>query len=235
LLNRAIAAFALLVVPAFAAGRQVDVRSLGVKCDGRSDDGPKVQLALDRLRPGDVLLVSCRAGIGRAGLLLRDRRGVTIRGVKDGGFVALAPAEQSSQGFSNVMLLVQRCDRCAVESLYFQMNRAAETAVGFDRCSDSTLRGNIVADTGFPASAAIVATGNRQTSYLDNRVLGSGYDDKNGARGMWIGNNRETEEEFRPTVSGNTVERTGATGIVVYGRGAVITGNTVTGTKGAGM
>lgn len=235
MLNRAIAAAALLTAPFFAAARQLDIRALGARCDGRTDDAPRIQRALNRLAPGDVLLVSCRAGIGGAGLVLRDRRNVAVRGVKGGGFYALAPAGHAAQGFSPVMMLVQRCVRCVVESLHFEMNRVPEAAIGLDRCADSTLRGNTVEDTGYPASAAIVATGNRQTSYLDNRVLRTGHDSKDGARGMWIGNGGETQDEFRPTVSGNRVENPGATGIVVYGRGAIVTGNTVSGAKGAGI
>jgi parallel beta-helix repeat protein len=235
LLNRILAAAILLAAPALAAARQVDIRSLGVRCDGRTDDGPKIQQALNRLRTGDVLVVSCRAGIGGAGLVLRDRRNVVIRGVNGGGFKALAPANLAAQGFSPVMFLVQGCVRCSVESLYFEMNRTPEAAIGFDRCAESTLKGNTVQDGGYPAPAAIVATGNRLTRYLENRVLGTGHDDKDGARGMWIGNGGDQQEEFQPVVSGNTVDAAGATGIVVYGRGATVTANRVSRTKGAGI
>ncbi len=222
-------------VASLGMARQADIRALGVKCDGRTDDGPKIQQAMNRLKPGDVLLVPCRAGIGGGGLVLRDRRNVTLRGVNGGGFRALAPATLAAQGFSPVMMLVQRCVLCSIESLHFDMNRQPEAAIGLDRCSNSSLRGNIVQDTGYPANAAIVAVGNRQTSYLDNRVVVTGYDAKDGARGMWIGNGGESQEEFRPTISGNSVEKSGATGIVVYGNGAVVTGNRVTGAKGAGV
>jgi parallel beta-helix repeat protein len=155
--------------------------------------------------------------------------------VNGGGFKALAPARLASQGFSPVMMLVQSCVRCAVESLHFEMNRVPEAAIGLDRCTETTLRGNTVADAGYPANAAIVATGNRQNAYIGNRVLRTGYDEKDGARGMWLGNGGDTQEEFRPEISGNTVESAGATGIVVYARGAVVTGNTVVRTKGAGI
>jgi parallel beta-helix repeat protein len=235
-LKPAISALALAACfQAGAAARQIDIRSIGAKCDGRTDDAPKVQAALNRLAPRDVLLVSCRAGIGSSGLVLRDRRDVAVRGVNGGGFKALAPASLASQGFSPVMFLVQRCVRCAIESLYFEMNGTPEAAIGLDRCSDSALRGNIVADTGYPASAAIVATGNRHGVYAANQVLRTAHDAKDGTRGMWIGNGDETQEELRPEVSGNRVEDAGATGIVVYGRGAVVSGNAVARTKGAGI
>lgn len=235
MLKYAIAAAVLFASPFAARARQFDIRALGAKCDARTDDAPKIQAALNRLQPGDVLLVSCRAGIGASGLVLSGRRNVTIRGVNGGGFHALAAARLASQGFSPVMMLVQECSRCVVESLSFEMNRVPEAAIGLDRCADTVLRGNTVADLGYPASAAIVATGNRQNTYSANRVLRTGFDDKDGARGMWLGNGSESQEEFRPVISGNTVESAGATGIVVYARGATVTGNTVARAKGAGI
>jgi parallel beta-helix repeat protein len=225
----------LLAAAASLAGKQFDVLALGAACDGRTDDSARVQAAVDRLRPGDILLVPCRAGIGRAGLALRDRRNVTIRGTDGGGFKALAPAGLASQGFSPVMMLVQNCADCVVESLYFEMNRLPQAAIGLDRCDRTTLRGNTVADTGYPANAAIVATANRQNSYLSNRVLRTGSDSQDGARGMWIGNGNDSREEFQPTVSQNQVEAAGATGIVVHARGAVVSNNTVARSKGAGI
>jgi parallel beta-helix repeat protein len=179
--------------------------------------------------------LSCRAGIGSSWLVLRDRRDVAVRGVNGGGFKALAPASLASQGFSPVMFLVQRCVRCAIESLRFEMNGVAEAAIGLDRCTESVLRGNVVTDTGYPASAAIVATGNRHGVYAANQVLRTAHDAKDGTRGMWIGNGDDTQEELRPEISGNRVEDAGATGIVVYGRGAVVSGNTVARAKGAGI
>jgi parallel beta-helix repeat protein len=228
-------ALGLLLALGTAGARQFDIRTLGARCDGRTDDAPRVQAALNRLGPGDVLLMSCRAGIGSSGLTVREKRGITIRGVNGGGFQALAPASLASQGFSPVMMLIQHCVRCTIESLHFDMNRVPEAAVGLDRCSDTTLRGNTVVDTGYPANAAIVATGNRHGVYASNRVLRTGSDAKDGARGMWLGNGDDTQEEFRPEVSGNTVEGAGGTGIVVYARGAVVDGNTVSTCKGAGI
>jgi parallel beta-helix repeat protein len=235
LLKHAIAAAVLLALPSFAGARQWDIRALGAKCDGRTDDAPRIQAALDRLRPGDVLLVSCRAGIGASGLALSGRRNVVIRGVNGGGFKALAPAKLASQGFSPVMVLVQNCAGCVVESLDFDMNRVPAAAIGLDRCTETTLRANTVGDTGYPASAAIVATGNRRNSYTGNRVLRTAHDANDGARGMWLGNGGETQEEVQPEISGNTIESAGATGLVVYARAAVVTGNTVTRSKGAGI
>jgi len=231
----AAAAALCAIFPGALVARQVDIRASGAKCDGITDDAARVQAAINRLGPGDALLVSCRAGIGAAGLVLRDRRDITVRGVNGGGFKALAPASLASQGFSPVMVLVQRCTRCSVESLQFDMNRQPEAAIGFDRCAEPTLRGNIVTDVGWPANAAVVATGNREGKYLSNQVLRTGRDDKDGARGMWLGNGGDSQLEWRPEVSGNTVEATGWTVIVVWGRGAVVTGNTVTGANGAGF
>jgi parallel beta-helix repeat protein len=219
----------------YAPARQVDIRSFRATCDGSTDDGPAVQAALNGLSPGDTLLVSCRAGIGSGGLSIRDRRDLTIRGVNGGGFKALAPASLASQGFSPVMFLVQGCRHCVIESLQFEMNGVGEAAIGLDRCSDSSLRQNVVVDTGFPASAAIVATGNRQVAYIGNRVLRTGSSATNGTRGMWLGNGDDPEEEWSPEVAGNVVESAGATGIVVYARGAVIKGNAVSRCKGAGL
>lgn len=236
MLKRLIPVVGLLAASAAgSAARQLDIRSAGARCDGVTDDSAKVQAALNRLGSGDVLLVSCRAGIGSAGLTLRDRRNVTVRGVNGGGFKALAPASLASQGFSPVMFLVQQCARCVIESLRFDMGRQPEAAIGLDRCAETTLRGNVVEDTGFPANAAIVATGNRHGVYVSNRVLRTGRDDKDGARGMWIGNGGDSQVELRPEISNNFVEGAGATGIVVYGRGAIVSGNTVTRTKGAGI
>jgi parallel beta-helix repeat protein len=218
-----------------AGARQFDIRALGAKCDGRTDDAPRLQAALNRLAPGDVLLVSCRAGIGSSGLAVRGKRGITIRGVNGGGFKALAPASLAAQGFSPVMVLVQACVKCAIESLHFEMDRVPEAAIGLDRCSDTIFRGNTVVDSGYPANAAIVAAGNRHGVYSANRVLRTGSDAKDGARGMWLGNGNDEHEEFRPEVTENTVESAGATGIVVYARGAIITGNTVSNCKGAGV
>jgi parallel beta-helix repeat protein len=217
-----------------ALARQVDIRAVGAKCDGATDDAPKVQAAINRLASGDVLLVSCRAGIGGSGLTVRDRRNIAIRGVNGGGFKALAPASLSSQGFSPVMVLVQRCERCSIESLNFEMNRIPEAAIGLDRCVESILSENVVTDVGAAALAGIVASGNRQGKYLSNQVLRTGGHDDKSARGMWIGNGGDSLE-WRPEVSGNTVEATGWTGIVVWGRAAVIVGNTVRNASGAGI
>jgi parallel beta-helix repeat protein len=110
-----------------------------------------------------------------------------------------------------------------------------EAAIGLDRCLESSLRQNTVTEAGYSASAAIVATGNRQAKYIGNRVLRTGSSASDGARGMWLGNGGDTEEEWRPEIAGNVVESAGATGIVVYARGASISGNTVSSAKGAGI
>jgi parallel beta-helix repeat protein len=218
-----------------AAGRQIDIRSTGAACDGSTDDAAAVQRAVNRLAPGDTLLVSCRAAIGKAGILIRDRREITIRGIKGGGFKALAPTSLASQGFSPVMILLTGCRRCTVESLDLDMNGVGEAGLGMDRCEESAFRQNTVSNTGYPANAAIVATGNRRATYAGNRVLRTGADAKDGTRGMWIGNGDDRQEEWGPEVSGNVVQQAGATGIVVYARGAVIQENSVSQTKGAGL
>src|SRR5262245_16149032 len=133
------------------------------------------------------------------------------------------------------MLLVQQCVRCTVDSLVIEMNGIGEAGIGLDRCFEASLRGNTVADTGYPANAAIVATGNRNAAYIRNRVLRTGSVATDGTRGMWIGNGDDAQEEWRPEISDNVVESGGATGIVVYARGAAIVRNTVSSSKGAGI
>jgi hypothetical protein len=65
---------------------QDDIQSFGARCDGTDDSNR----ALRSLPSGGVLVVSCRASIGPAGIQLERREGVTIQGAQGGGFIALA-------------------------------------------------------------------------------------------------------------------------------------------------
>src|SRR4029453_2653827 len=90
---------------------QKDIQSFGARCDG-TDDSAAVNTALRAVPSGGVLLVSCRASIGPAGIQLERREDVTIEGTQAGGFIALA------ENVARTLFSVDGCDRCIVRELF---------------------------------------------------------------------------------------------------------------------
>jgi parallel beta-helix repeat protein len=225
-------AFAL---PASAAV-QVDIKSYGARCNG-SDDSGAVQAAINAIpSSGGTVVVSCQAGIGSAGLRLSGKSNVTITGSGgSAGFRALAPTTQGAQGFGPVMFLIQMCSSCVVRDLVIEGGMVGVAPLGFDRCSNTVAQNITLSNVAYPANAAIVAVGNTGNSYLGNTVNTTTASSSDGTRGMWIGNTGDSQTEWNPTISNNTLNNIGATGIVGHSVGALINNNLVTNTKGAGI
>ncbi len=220
------------------AQQRLDIKDFGARCNG-GDDTAAVQKALNKLRDGGTLLVSCQAGIGSKGILLEGRSRVTIEGVNGGGFVALAKTPQGVIGFNSVMFLIRACDSCTVENLVIDANNVGVVGLGFDRCLATSVLKNTVTNAGPPpANAAILGTANQHNRYVGNTIIhtngtGPGGD---GTRGIWLGNASEQTCEWYPYVADNTIRDTAHTGLVLHAVAAVATGNLIEGMgDGAGI
>lgn len=234
----------LIALPVCAGETIFDIREFGAKCDGTSDDAAAVQSAIDKAPDGALVLISGKCGIGAAGLNLKKRNSVTVKGMGAGsGFKALAATSQPAQGFGPVMLLIQQCKDCVIKDLTFEMENVGECGIGFDRCEACTAQGNVINNTGYPGNGAIVGTGDKNNKYLCNSInkTGNGTWLKDGkpvndaTRGMWIGNVADNEREWNPLIEGNVLRDISATAIATVAVAAVIRNNIAEDVQGAGV
>jgi parallel beta-helix repeat protein len=211
-----------------------DISAFGARCDG-SDDSAAVQAAINATPSGGTVTISCAAAIGPSGIVLADKNSVTVTGSGgSSGLRALAATRQSAGGFSSVLFVVRNCANCVVKDLAIDNANVGAVGVGFDRCTGSTLQNVSVSNTGYPASAAIVATGGSGNQFLGNSVRSTGRISTDGTRGMWIGNGG-TQTEQNATIANNTVTDTGATGIAAHVNNTAISENLVVNAYGAGI
>jgi len=228
--------------PACAQSVNYDIRNFGARCDG-SDDSGAINAALQSVPDGGTVTIPCQASVGSSGIVLHGKRGVTVMGVGVGsGFKSAAITNLGVQGFGPVLFAVKFCSGCVVRDLLFEQNNLALSAIGFDRCNAATAQNLVIRNVAYPANAGLAAVGNVSNRYVGNTVTDTGHGavdasgvPNDGVRGLWIGNFRQNEIEWSPTISGNIVQRTGATGIGVHANNAIVTGNLVEDTLGAGI
>lgn len=205
-------------------GYVLDIRSFGAVCDGR-DDGPAVQAALDALPDGATLHIPCKAAVGPAELILRDRSGVTVVGTQGGGFQALG------LNHNRVLLRIISCTGCTIADLAIDGGNAGVAAMTLERCTKTTVRNNTITNIGYPAQAAIVGWANRDNLYLGNLIASTGilYGAKgeiiNATRGIWLGNEKPEFYEYRPRVIENRLRHIGGSAIVVHAYSATVERN----------
>ncbi len=224
----------LFAVLAPLATAQTDIRSFGARCDG-SDDSAAIQAALNAIPNGGTVTIPCSAGIGSRGIVLANKSNVTVAGVGAGsGFLALATTSLGVGGFGPVLFKVSACSNCVIKDLTIDNRNLAVVGVGFEICSGSTLQNVSVSNTGYPANAAIVASGGNGNSFLGNTVQFTQKVSNDGTRGMWIGNGGSQTEQ-NVTIANNTVSNVGATGIATHVNNANIRNNLVTNAAGAGI
>jgi parallel beta-helix repeat protein len=79
-----------------------------------------------------------------------------------------------------------------------------------------------------------VGAGNTRNRYLNNTITNTQKTSTDGVRGMWLGNGG-SQTEINPTVTGNTIQNVGATGLAMHPVGAMIANNLVVNAAGAGV
>jgi hypothetical protein len=229
----------LLVAPGLYAQSlpQFDVRTYGAICNAVTDDRAALQAALNAVpSSGGEVLIPCKMAIGGNGVSVAGKSNVVIRSTAAGaGFRALSRPSQGAGGFGPILFILRQCTDCRIENLDFDGNGVATSLVGLDRCTRTIVKGNTIrnASTNF-SGGGLSATGNRNNQYLNNIVRDIAYGVYEGPRGMWIGNAAPVEHEYFPIIDGNTVQRTGWTGIATHAVGATMRGNLVEYTGCAG-
>jgi parallel beta-helix repeat protein len=174
--------------------------------------------------------------IGGNGVSVAGKSNLVIRSTVAGaGFKALSRPSQGAGGFGPILFILRQCTDCRIESLDFDGNGVATSLVGLDRCTRTIVKGNTIRNaTSHFTGGGLSATGNRNNQYLNNIVRDIAYGVYEGPRGMWIGNAAPVEQEYFPIIDGNTVQRTGWTGIATHAVGATMRGNLVEFTGCAG-
>jgi hypothetical protein len=221
----------------------IDVGAYGA-CSG-GDAAARIQAAINATPNGGTLIFSCQPGVGGAGLVLQNKRRVTIRATNGGGYRALAAGPHSMESFARVLFKISNCDACLIEGLRLDGAGKPAVMIGIEKSDSLTLRGVTVTNVGagFDASgrlgdpaAAIGAAGNRWNRYLFNTVDGTGKaPDGNGVRGMWVGNHWPAAMEYHPLFEGNTVRNAGHTGMANHAFNGVWRRNTAVNNGCAGI
>jgi parallel beta-helix repeat protein len=220
-----------------AYGADLDVRSFGAACNGINDDRGALQQALNAVQSGGTVLIPCVLGVGSGGVVLQGKSNVTVRGTVSGaGLKALGRPVQGVQGFGPVLFVVRQCTSCRVQGLTFEGNNVHTALLGFDRCVSAVAEGNTLRNIGGNVAGGVLsAAGNSGNQYLRNTIQNVGVYNGNEPRGMWLGNPGTPENEWYPTVVGNTVLNGAGTGIAMHTVGATVTDNVVDKTNGAGI
>jgi hypothetical protein len=223
----------LFAAPSATAAVEVDIRSFGVACNGATDDSPAFQAALNSLPSsgGAILRIPCQMSL-RSGVRLSGKSDVTISGSAQGaGFKALSRSGAGMGPFGPLMLVLDRCNRCAVENLTIDIANHAVGAIGVISSTEARISNNTIHNTGDMAGGAVTGSGNTRTQYIGNTILGT----TGNARGMWIGNHWEETLDRYPQIVNNTIRNANATGIALHTVGATISRNSVEYSKGAGI
>lgn len=209
-----------------------EVRIFSSVCDGASDEAAALQTSFDSLADGATLSIPCQLSLGSA-VRLRDKTGVTIRGVTEGaGLKALSNTGSGLPGgFGPLLFLIERCNRCIIEHLDIDLDRHGVGGIGVAGSIGTQIRHNVIRNAGAMSGGALSASRNVGNEYSDNRIQGIDGD----TRGLWIGNHWENTLELYPRIRNNTVRQIAATGIAIHAVGAYVAGNSVEHTAGAGI
>ena len=221
----------------------VDINAFGACSKGSSDASSEVQSSINALTDGGTLQVSCVPSLLN-GVVLANKKNITVVGINGGGFKVLGIPNQSIIAFSGVMFKIDNCTDCLIKDLELNGNSIQASSIGIQNSTRTTVSNIKILNTGFGStasnrgSAALVASGNKNNTYsgivIDSGASPSQYNGE-GARGMWLGNWWKEALEWHPTVTGNTVKRTPFTGIGLHSVGAQISNNTVENVGCAGV
>lgn len=140
---------------------------------------------------------------------------------------------QVASNSSKILVLVSGCTSCEVSGLTIDLGGFPSKAVQVQDSSDSRINANVMKN-GNGGTAYIFAIRNQGNEYRGNVIAGS----KGAQRGMWIGNGgtiTTPDIEKGAVIEGNSVTGTDATGIVYTGINGLVRNNFVSDTKGAGL
>lgn len=213
----------------------LDIADTGACRSNTDDDAPVVQMLLTDAPDGALILVPCMVGVGRSGLVLKDKRRVTLKGVDYGGIKSLAYV---TGGYQRSVLLLERCTSCTVRRLHINGNYQNNIMLELFESDSVTVQGNSIwavgspASPGDPPSAALTSYGGHANRYLQNRIENvagpfGGPGSYNAPRGMWIGNWWPEAQEHDALIRFNYIADVCATFIAAHVVRATIEANTL--------
>lgn len=221
----------------FSAANAADIRTFGA-CQGRADDTAAVQAAINAALASstdNTVSFSCVAPIRSVIISPTDtQRPVLLttstpgNGVKQVG----TPTNKTIGSSIGAAILLNTCHRCVVRGLTINGNGNGG-GIAVQRSTAPQIVENTLYGHG-GGMGAITGLGNNDALYARNRI----YNTAGAARGMWIGNSGTgtvADYEIGPTIVDNDLHDLAATGIVLMAYQAVVRGNSVRNTQGAGI